>query len=80
MATKAELEAEVASLQAELGKERRRADRAEAAQEIPPPSPVDRGQMYVESHPTLGVLRTAHVTSQSNGDGRVGDGAEIVRS
>jgi len=80
MATKAELEAEVASLQVELERERRRADRAEVVQRIPPPSPVDRGQMYVESHPTLGVLRTVRVTSQSNGDGRVGDGAEIVRS
>ena len=47
---------------------------------LPSPSPVDRGQMYVESHPTLGVTRTAHVVKQSIGDGRPGDGAEIVRS
>ncbi len=44
------------------------------------PSPVDRGQLYVESHPILGVTRKATVISQSVGDGRVGDGAEIVRS
>ena len=44
------------------------------------PSPVDRGQMYVESHPTLGITKTAHVVKQSIGDGRPGDGAEIVRS
>ena len=52
---------------------------AEAAH-LPSPSPVDRGQMYIESHPTLGVTKTAHVVKQSIGDGRPGDGAEIVRS
>jgi len=79
MATKAELEAEVASLQAELKKAA--LAKAELEKAVPvPPSPVDRGQLYVESHPTLGVLRSAHVRAQSVGDGRVGDGAEIVRS
>lgn len=55
---------------------------AEKAVETPfiPPSPVDRGQLYVEWHPILGVTRTAHVVKQSIGDGRIGDGAEIVRS
>jgi len=43
------------------------------------PSPVDRGQLYVESHPILGVTRKATVVSQSVGDGRQGDGAEIIR-
>ena len=70
MATKAELEAENSVLQATLAK----------APKPEPPSPVERGQLYVESHPTLGVLRKANVTAQSIGDGRVGDGAEIVRS
>jgi len=50
------------------------------AASLPSPSPVDRGQMYIESHPTLGVTKTAHVVKQSIGDGRPGDGAEIVRS
>lgn len=44
------------------------------------PSPVDRGQLYVESHPILGVTRKATVTAQSHGDGRIGDGATIERS
>ena len=43
------------------------------------PSPVDRGQLYVESHPILGVTKIAHVTEQSIGDGRIGDGATVVR-
>ena len=43
------------------------------------PSPVDRGQLYVESHPILGVTRKATVISQSVGDGRLGDGATVVR-
>ena len=47
---------------------------------LEPPSPVDRGELYVESHPILGVTRRATVVSNSIGDGRVGDGAEIVRS
>ena len=47
---------------------------------LPSPSPVDRGQMYVESHPILGITKSAHVVKQSIGDGRPGDGAEIVRS
>jgi len=47
---------------------------------LPSPSPVDRGQMYIESHPTLGITKSAHVVKQSIGDGRPGDGAEIVRS
>ena len=49
------------------------------APKLEPPSPVDRGQLYVESHPILGVTRKATVVSQSIGDGRDGDGAEIVR-
>lgn len=53
---------------------------AEEPAMLPVPSPVDRGQLYVESHPILGVTKTAHVVKQSIGDGRVGDGAEIVRS
>lgn len=73
--TKAELEAKIVRLEAALDK----------ALEVPrevlaPPSPVDRGELYVESHPILGVTRRATVvTSQSVGDGRVGDGATIVR-
>jgi hypothetical protein len=43
------------------------------------PSPVDNGTLYTESHPILGVTRRATVVSQSDGDGHVGDGAEIVR-
>ena len=35
--------------------------------------------LYVESHPILGVTRKVSVTSYSVGDGRVGDGATIVR-
>lgn len=73
MATKAELEAQIEALQADL----RKKSEPEA---LEPPSPVERGQMYVESHPTLGVLRKAHVTAQSIGDGRPGDGATVVRS
>ena len=47
---------------------------------LEPPSPVDRGELYIETHPILGVTRRARVVSNSIGDGRVGDGAEIVRS
>ena len=47
---------------------------------LEPPSPVDRGQLYVESHPILGVTKTAHVTKNSVGDGRLGDGATIERN
>ena len=46
---------------------------------LPPPSPVDRRQMYVESHPILGITKQANIVKDSVGDGRVGDGAEIVR-
>ena len=56
------------------------AETVAGAAPLPSPSPVDRGQMYIESHPTLGVTKTAHVVKQSIGDGRPGDGAEIVRS
>jgi len=75
MATKAELEAEVARLKTEL-------DKALEVPPVPPPeppSPVDRGQLYVESHPILGVTRKVTVVSQSVGDGRIGDGAVHVR-
>ena len=82
MATKAELEAKVASLEEQVARLTTPPETV-AVEEPGPlsqPSPVDRGQLYVESHPILGVTRTAHVVSQSIGDGRIGDGAEIVRS
>ena len=40
---------------------------------------VESPNLYVESHPILGVTRKVSVTSYSVGDGRVGDGATIVR-
>lgn len=84
MATKAELEEEVESLKrsnASLRGQITRLKEASAVVEKAPesPSPVDRGQMYVESHPILGVISKASVTEQSHGDGRIGDGATIVR-
>ena len=51
----------------------------EVPQPLEAPSPVDRGQLYVESHPTLGVISKATKTAESHGDGRIGDGATIVR-
>ncbi len=60
MTTKQELENEIASLQAQLGA-------------VETPSPVDRRQAYVESHPILGVTRRATVAEDAAGDGRVGD-------
>lgn len=74
MATKAELEEQVASLEKALAKAENK------VAPLPDPSPVNRGQLYVESHPTLGITKSAHVVRQSIGDGRIGDGAEIVRS
>ena len=93
MATKQELEDELAAKDKQVAKlEKKLAAASEPQVETvevekivevaAPPAlpPVESGQLYVESHPTLGVLRSAHVTSQSHGDGRIGDGAEIVRS
>src|SRR3990167_4958067 len=53
-----------------MGKRRLRpaVERAEEAEGLPVPplpSPVDRGQLYVESPPILGVTKTAHVVKQS---------------
>ncbi len=79
MPTKAELEAENAALARKITRLARVVDDLHEAQKLQPPSPVDRGQLYVESHPILGVLKKATVTSQSFGDGRIGDGATIVR-
>ncbi len=64
MATKKELE--IASLQAQL-------DAVPKTAPVETPSPVDRRQAYVESHPILGVTRRAIVAEDAAGDGRVGD-------
>ena len=91
MPTKDELERENASLVRKVARlEARPAAKVitkevirEVIKEVPPPleepSPVDRGQLYVESHPILGVTRKATITKNSIGDGRIGDGATIVR-
>ena len=89
MPTKDELEKENASLERKIGRlEKKVADAAEPAvvevtgeeeSALEPPSPVDRRQLYVESHPILGVTKKATVIEDSIGDGRIGDGATIVR-
>lgn len=85
MTTKAELEEENASLQRKIKRLERKlasipkVDEEPIQEVLESPSPVDRGQMYVESHPILGVLSTAHVARQSTGDGRLGGSAEFVR-
>ena len=66
MPTKKELEDEIVSLQAQL-------DVVPKALPVETPSPVDRRQAYVESHPILGVTRRAVVAEDAAGDGRVGD-------
>lgn len=77
MPTKAELEAENAALERKVT---RLAKVVEAQHEtLQPPSPSDTGVLYVHSHPILGVISKATMTRPSIGDGRVGDGATIVR-
>ena len=82
MPTKAELEAENAALERKVGRlEKKLAEETRVPEEagLPPPSPSDTGVLYVESHPILGVISKATMTNPSIGDGRIGDGATIVR-
>lgn len=95
MPTKAELEKENTSLARKVGRLEDRLAAVPAPKTVtvvkevikevvkePPvevPSPVDRRQLYVMSHPILGVISRATVTEDSIGDGRIGDGATIVR-
>ena len=79
MPTKAELETENASLARKVTRlEKKLADVPQKAG-LEPPSPSDTGVLYVESHPILGVISKATMTKPSVGDGRIGDGATIVR-
>lgn len=54
-------------------------EEVEEVVEEPVVETVESPNLYVESHPILGVTRKVSVTSYSVGDGRVGDGATIVR-
>lgn len=79
MPTKAELEAENAALERKVTRLAKAVDAQHEELTLQPPSPSDTGVLYVQSHPILGVISKATMTEPSIGDGRVGDGATIVR-
>lgn len=94
MPTKEELETENASLTRKVGRlETKLAAQPvpktvtvvkEVIKEVAAPAAIQQppsvsGVMYTESHPILGVTRRTTKTADAIGDGRIGDGATIVR-